>query len=466
MRFGGGLCRELKGEWQFLREVAVPAREGTGVTAYRDREGDVVEWAGGKWKQLLTVPESVRGGRFDPHRPRAIERCGAAVFFGGDRGLWRVGADGSDDLTLRAYRGPSYVNRLSLTGDGTVLARGRRRFLIPGGRAAAVELEDTAPAYDLDTLPYLDFKNGKRWNLDRGGKLVASKVTVEGQLGGLSRGAGLLGRDQAGREWYSCYDGVLLLEKGRARPIGGWKRQMRCASAGNGIVAAATRSGLSIIDMNTLKEKKLKNVQGDVFSVRVSGEAIWFGLAWSGLFRCSIKDGTVTSWQVPGAKEDKHNNMVRDIAIRGESVFCATNGGVFEFTPKGAGWQRWTAEFANAVLVDGKKNLWMGTRSGLLHYDFALARKAAAARPLDPAVEKLIRQLDHNEWARREKASAALADLGQEALPALLAARKHSSMEVRARVARLLKKLAPDTTVLGDDRARLRAAPVEGRLGK
>jgi hypothetical protein len=62
----------------------------------------------------------------------------------------------------------------------------------------------------------------------------------------------------------------------------------------------------------------------------------------------------------------------------------------------------------------------------------------------DPRAARWIRELDDDSFPVREKASQALADLGDAALPALRAALKRSpSLEQRRRIERLLARLKP-----------------------
>ena len=67
---------------------------------------------------------------------------------------------------------------------------------------------------------------------------------------------------------------------------------------------------------------------------------------------------------------------------------------------------------------------------------------AATTRPAAPAgVPKLIAQLGSESHPQREKAMEALVALGQRAVPALEAARKHTDAEVRWRVALALHRI-------------------------
>jgi WD40 repeat protein len=93
------------------------------------------------------------------------------------------------------------------------------------------------------------------------------------------------------------------------------------------------------------------------------------------------------------------------------------------------------------------------------------------ARPLKARITaakiaQLIRDLDDSEFAVREKASAALEQLGRLARPALLEARDSSSLEVRRRVGRLLEKKDDELPPLSAEEVRgLRIVEVLLRIG-
>ena len=57
-----------------------------------------------------------------------------------------------------------------------------------------------------------------------------------------------------------------------------------------------------------------------------------------------------------------------------------------------------------------------------------------------PSLETLVRQLDAEEFSAREKASAALLDRGQEALPALIEAASNDSAEIATRAIEILRQ--------------------------
>jgi hypothetical protein len=82
------------------------------------------------------------------------------------------------------------------------------------------------------------------------------------------------------------------------------------------------------------------------------------------------------------------------------------------------------------------------------------AEKPAAAPAIDPAVQKLVDQLADLDFHRRDEATRQLEALGEKALPALRAARKHSDAEVRRRAADLLGPMEA-ATVLAPKRVTL-----------
>ena len=87
-------------------------------------------------------------------------------------------------------------------------------------------------------------------------------------------------------------------------------------------------------------------------------------------------------------------------------------------------------------------------------------------RAADPkVVERLVAELDHEEFAVREKASAALAKLGHAAAPLLRsAASSATSLEVRGRLRTLLARI--DNAAIGSERIRMvRAIEVLERIG-
>ena len=72
----------------------------------------------------------------------------------------------------------------------------------------------------------------------------------------------------------------------------------------------------------------------------------------------------------------------------------------------------------------------------------AIASPLLLAQPPEQEQElaRLVEQLNADEYAAREEASQRLADLGAEAVPALEAARRHPSEEVRFRAAAILER--------------------------
>jgi WD40 repeat protein len=86
----------------------------------------------------------------------------------------------------------------------------------------------------------------------------------------------------------------------------------------------------------------------------------------------------------------------------------------------------------------------------------------------DPAVARLIAELDSEEFAAREKATAALEALGKKAERSLhQAARVHASLEVRKRAATILKRLGSATipSAPPEEFAARHAIPLLERLG-
>jgi hypothetical protein len=81
----------------------------------------------------------------------------------------------------------------------------------------------------------------------------------------------------------------------------------------------------------------------------------------------------------------------------------------------------------------------------------------------DPRIPKWVKELDHAQFAVREKAMRALADLGARAVPELKEALAvNPTEEVRRRLAQLLAKAPP---VAGEERAALRAVQVLEQAG-
>jgi hypothetical protein len=94
-----------------------------------------------------------------------------------------------------------------------------------------------------------------------------------------------------------------------------------------------------------------------------------------------------------------------------------------------------------------------------------LRRSLKSAAPDTRRIARLIWDLDHDEFAVREKASEELARLGDAAEPALReATQRGASAEARARAARLLDQL-PAAVVSGEALRQLRALEVLERFG-
>jgi HEAT repeat protein len=88
------------------------------------------------------------------------------------------------------------------------------------------------------------------------------------------------------------------------------------------------------------------------------------------------------------------------------------------------------------------------------------------ARDLAQEIAQLVRELDDDNFAVRERAGASLELLGRAARPALLKARHSPSLEVRRRVAQLLEKKDEGLPPLSaDERRDLRVVEVLLRIG-
>lgn len=80
--------------------------------------------------------------------------------------------------------------------------------------------------------------------------------------------------------------------------------------------------------------------------------------------------------------------------------------------------------------------LWWGAVLGLVMAGLLRAEETQA----EPSIEALVRQLDAEEFSARQKASAALIERGQEALPALIEAASSDSAEISTRAIEILRQ--------------------------
>jgi hypothetical protein len=82
------------------------------------------------------------------------------------------------------------------------------------------------------------------------------------------------------------------------------------------------------------------------------------------------------------------------------------------------------------------------------------AEKTPDKPAIDPAIERLVEQLTDLDYHKRDEAARKLEALGEKALPALRAAKKHKDPEVRRRAADLLEPIE-SATVLAPKRVTL-----------
>jgi streptogramin lyase len=435
LRFGAFLCREAEGDWRFLMAPGVPARGDVGVTVFDAKTGRVLERQAGRWLPVASAPEEFT----DPRRRRpervVLERAGRTVLLGG-AGLWLYREGARRRLPPAEYSGPAVVQEMSEAADGTVFAMGHEGcFAVTSVGIGPVMAGDR---HVRATFPHIEVRRGMRCDWENG-RVVETPVEVRGNVSTSMYTLQLFGRDGTGVEWFFGYYCAASLRDGaltvfRHGPRGG---VMNAALTPRGVFLATT-SGLVLLDPDTGRETAVPAQGRKVYSIAAADDCVWFGTMWNGLSRYSLGTGEVRRWDVPGARADRHNNMVRCIAFRDGHVFAATNGGVFEFDPVAESWTRWTGEFTNTVLVDSRRDLWFGTRSGILRYEFGAAEAERTRAMALAKAEELVLRLGDDDPRARQAAAEALGRLGAAARPMLVEYRNHADRNVRAGVEALL----------------------------
>ena len=369
-KMGEYLCREKDGEIEILELPAVPKKEFSPMSAFMDNS--LLEFVDGDWRKFQELDNSKINGAY-LNGLKVLERFGNTVFLGSECGLWKMDGKKCSDVTVGkipvGYKGVSISecqgNNISYQAYG-------------GSAILSMDKDKIYPHHiPLDfasRLPLID--TGKKLRYDfSDGKIYTRKIIFNEKTDFRWSSSESLGTDSYGNEWYRNYQYIGCLTGNLFKTIINRDRigYISCASFDDEKIAIGADSGAYVYDICTGELIAIPGKDLDVKSIMLDGSTVWIGQRFKGLLRYSLATGRIDRWDVPGSKKDRFNNIIRGISLRDNILFMGTNAGVFSFEPDNERWEKWTDEFCESVFVDSMKNLWFGSCSGLLQYDFSLA---------------------------------------------------------------------------------------------
>lgn len=208
------------------------------------------------------------------------------------------------------------------------------------------------------------------------------------------------------------------------------------------------------------------------------------------------ESGEVKLWELPSGREwlsfQPHTLPIWSVAFDPTGRRLATTAGFYDrkpgekdtkgevkiwelkhFTlapppvPTRAGLEMLWRELADADATRGYRAVWMLSAAPQQTVPFLVERvRPPKARDLEREIAQLIRELDDDNFAVRERAETSLEQLGRAARPALLKVKQSPSLEVRRRATQLLAKKDEGLPPLSAEECRdLRLVEIVLRIG-
>ncbi|MDY3562865.1 sigma-70 family RNA polymerase sigma factor [Gemmata sp. JC673] len=436
---------------------------------------DITLWDLATEREIGTLPEF--------HLSFAFAPDGKTLAGGGDDSTLNVWDVGNQRLVRRVQVDKekeklkfAVLDRIAFSPDGKVMATvGLERA--GSEYDAAVRLWDTATGAQLHRHVYesheLATPDSIAFSPD-GASLVTS-----GRGYGVNRADAVRVLDATGRQEQTRVQSVLNQSLGGGeQPRPGARSVLpRVSFSPDGRLLAMNRSeeGIPVWEMATGRERcLLKGHDGPTSAVAFSADGRTLASAgW---------DHTIRVWDVETATELKrlkgHRGLVNALAFTpdGRRLISAGDDSmvlfwdVLELTRRTRpaarlGPSEWDALWADLAAADaGKAHAALArlTAAPAITVTAVRERVRPAPEPDARLLARLVRDLDSEEFAAREKASQELARLGESAEAALKSARKGASPETARRCDELLTKLAVPS---GDRLRGVRAVEVLERIG-
>lgn len=462
----GTVCARTSKTWLILNSPSIPGPKGKSVIVYDRERQEIINIKGETKTVLAPVPEHARPKQ-QAFRELVMARVGKDILMGGRTGLWRLSHTGARKLSPSTFSNPQEVRHLHELDGGELLIHSYYNIFIRFlPRDDLIKPFTGIPNTGSDfSFPHIDLRRAvvRRWEK---GKIKNQKIRFawsNERNRRLNDGCfSFLISDCNGKEWFWGYKGVGFLREGIFTLVFSsdrW-RGIRDVCTAEEKIFLATRKGLVKLDTISGKAWVIAAKDKTIYSVHFAEGMIWFGTEYHGFYSYRIEDKKETQLQVPWT--DK--NIIRDIDNRGRSLFLGTDNGIFEFETETHGWRRWTSEYANAVLIDKSGNLWIGSRSGVMRYEFKKEYMPRTRQECRAAAERLVSDFGKSGPVR-DRSRKKLIEMGETARQMLLENRGNGESVKDIEVRFLLEELCdPVNCVFAQDQRRFCPPPLSGHI--